>query len=71
MAAIEAMNAGLAGVQFAGAQLAGAAQQIAGQAEDLASPLVQLGVSARQTEASVAVVRSADDMIGTLLDVLA
>jgi flagellar hook protein FlgE len=43
----------------------------AGGNGDLARPLVDLTVGARQSEASASVIRTADDMVGTLLDVMA
>ena len=38
---------------------------------DITTPLVRLGVSERDTEASVNVLRAADQMLGTLIDVMA
>jgi len=37
--------------------------------QDLAQAMVDLNASARQTEASVKVVKAADEVLGTLLDI--
>lgn len=38
---------------------------------DLATPLVELKVSEQQVKASAAVIKSADEMMGTLIDIRA
>lgn len=77
--AIEALGAGLTGMQRGYQGLGEAANTIAKQstqgaqaaAQDFATPLVQMATSERQTEASASVLRTADQMIGTLIDVMA
>lgn len=74
------MGAGLTGMQRGYQTVTNAANNIAQQSTvnnaqgangDLARPLVNLGVGERQTEASASVIRSADEMVGTLIDVMA
>lgn len=74
------MGAGLTGMQRGYQTVTNAANDIAqqsianggrGPTNDLATPMVNLGVGERTTEASASVIRTADDMVGTLLDVMA
>jgi flagellar basal body rod protein FlgG len=71
------MGAGLTGMQRGYQMVTNAASDIAqqtmakGGSSDLATPMVNLGVGERSTEASASVIRTADEMVGTLLDVMA
>jgi hypothetical protein len=74
------MGAGLTGMQHGYRTVTNAANDIAqqtavnggrGTSTDLARPMVNLGVGERTTEASASVIRTADETLGTLLDVMA
>ncbi len=74
------MGAGLMGLQRGYQTVSVAANEIAqqttvngveGGGADLARPMVNLGVGERTAEAAVNVIRTADDMVGTLIDVMA
>jgi flagellar hook protein FlgE len=74
-----AVNQGLIGMQKSQTEMVRSAQQIAaagasaasGKMQDIVEPLVNLKVQAQVFDSSARVVKSADDMIGTLLDVKA
>ncbi len=70
---LEAIDQGLAGISAGFDRLDRAAGKIAreGAQGDLAGNLVELQLARHEVRANVAVVRTADEMIGTLLDVLA
>ena len=74
------MGARLTGMQRGYQTVTNAANNIAQQttvnagessSADLAGPLVNLGVGERATEASASVIRTADEMVGTLIDLMA
>ena len=80
-AGIQGVNNGISGMQDAASRIARAgttagepheAQQAslqdAGESGGLAEPIVDLRINQRGVEASTAVVRTADEMLGTLLD---
>ena len=68
-------NSGLMGVRNGIESMQKAASEISnkgvGNTHDLAKSLVELKVSQLQVSASAEVVKAADDMIGTLLDIRA
>ena len=68
-------NAGLQGIQAGLERISTNAHAIATSTDnntaDLAGNLVDLKIAKTQTEASVAVVKVADEILGTLLDELA
>jgi len=70
---IDAIDQGLAGIGAGFDRLDRVAGRIAseGAEGDLAGNLVELQLARHEVRANVAVVRTADEMIGTLLDVLA
>ena len=64
--------AGLAGIQAGSDRVNRAARGIAGGTRpgaDLSGPLVDLSVGKVQVEASVAVVRTGTEMLGSLIDI--
>ncbi|WPL18624.1 hypothetical protein Thiowin_03704 [Thiorhodovibrio winogradskyi] len=78
------MGAGLTGMQRGYQTVTNAANTIAqqtmvneggnagrGASTDLTRPLVNLGVGERATEAAASVIRTADEMVGTLIDLMA
>lgn len=72
---ISAISSGLAGIQRGMQQMDRSASAIArmgttneGGAGELATNLVDLMQAKNQVKANVAVVKSADDMLGTLID---
>lgn len=70
------LGTGIQGVQAGMARANDAAGKIARfgtteQDTDLATPIVDLKTSELQVKASAAVVKTADDMIGTLIDIKA
>lgn len=74
------MGVGLTGMQRGYQTVTNAANDIAqqsvandgrGASTDLARPMVGLSVGERATEASASVIRAADEMVGTLIDVMA
>lgn len=73
------LQAGLQGVQNGMARAGNAAAEIASQTADNAAPdgaslatsLVELKLSEVQVAASAKVVKSADELVGTLIDTLA
>lgn len=73
MVAISALNAGLAGMSAASERLDRAARGLARPAaeNDLPARLAELATARHALAAGAAVVRTADAMAGTLLDVLA
>jgi hypothetical protein len=70
---LEAIDSGQAGIAAGFDRLNTAAAKIAGQGVegDLASNLVDLSRARYEVRANVAIVHTADEMIGILLDVLA
>ncbi|QSP94560.1 flagellar biosynthesis protein FlgE [Marinobacter salinisoli] len=77
-----ALSAGLQGVQSSVAGMEGAARKIARAGIDgpqgssaasstLAEPLIDLKLYKRSVEASAQVVKTADETLGTLLDIMA
>ncbi len=73
MSAIGPLNAGLAGLHANIERLERGAEHVAraGVSDALPDHLVDMLTSQRGVEASARVVKTADEMIGTLLDVLA
>ena len=68
---IDALNSAATGLQSAETRLEGAAHRTAfGRAEPV-STSVDLITSIRDAEANANVVRTSDDMVGTLLDLFA
>ena len=65
--ALNGIHAGTERVQRAAAQIAGAGSA----AGDLATPLVELKVGEFQVKASVQVIKAADQMLGSLIDITA
>ena len=68
-----AIDQAAAGISAANDRLGRAAGRIARSGADAvdANTMVDLALAPREAEANAAVVRTADEMIGTLLDVLA
>ena len=74
-----AVNQGLIGMQKSQTEMVRSAQQIAsagttsasGNTNDIVTPLVNLKVQSQVFDSSAKVVKAADEMIGTLLDVKA
>jgi len=68
-----AINSGLAGLAAGGARLDRAAARIArdGAADDLGGSVIELKRARHEVRASLAVVRAADELIGSLLYVIA
>ena len=65
------IRSGMEGMQKAAGQIASKDAMTVGGAQGLASSLVELKVSQLQVSASAQVVKAADEMIGTLLDIKA
>lgn len=74
-AGVSAMSSGVQGLQAGLGRANQAAGEIARSGTtgggDLATPLVDLKVSEQQVKASAAVIKTADDMLGTLIDTMA
>jgi len=66
---IQGVQRGFAQANRAGGEIAGLAGR--GDASDLAKPLVELKASEIQVKASADVIKTADDTIGTLIDIRA
>ncbi len=64
------MTAALGGMQSATQRFDAAGSRIASGDSDLAADVVELSMSKVQMSAAVAVSRSADQMMGTLLDMV-
>ena len=78
MSSISALNSGITGIQrglnsaaFNAAKIASAESFNSGNPSDLAKPMVGLITDQLQVEASAKVVKTVDDMLGTLLDIKA
>lgn len=76
MAVNSVLSAGVQGVQAGLSRATAAAGDIAragstGENVDLATSLVDLKIGEQQVKASATVIRSADEMLGTLIDVRA
>lgn len=65
------IRSGIDGMQKAASQIANKDSMTVGSSHDLATSLVELKVRQLQVSASAQVVKAADDMIGTLLDIKA
>ena len=65
---IQGLQAGMGRANQAAGEIARAGATGAG---DLATSIVDLKVSEQQVKASAAVIKTADDMLGTLIDTLA
>ena len=64
--ALMGLNAALESMQRTAARIAEFTSET-----DLIKDIVQLSIDERRFEANIAVIRTADDMIGSLLDILA
>ena len=77
MSTIPAMNIGIQGIQKGMDGLRQNAQQIASNltnrnnSDDIVTPLIDMNLNKLEVELSAKVVKSASDMIGTLLDITA
>ncbi len=77
MSTISAMSIGMQGIQKGMDGLRQNAQQIASSVtsnssgNDIAAPLIDMNLNKLEVELSAKVVKSASDMIGTLLDITA
>ncbi len=77
MSTIPAINIGIQGIQKGMDGLRQNAQQIASSVtsnsggNDIAAPLIEMNLNKLEVELSAKVVKSASDMIGTLLDITA
>lgn len=65
---MSALNTGLLGIQKGFAELHRNATIIASGEQDVVRPLVSLLQSKHQVEASIRIVRTIDEALGTLLD---
>lgn len=75
MSSISTMNSGINGIQQGFSNLRQNAHEIASangnQTQNIEKPLTNLSQDRNQVAASVEVVKAADEMIGSLLDVMA
>ncbi|MFD2113314.1 hypothetical protein [Thiorhodococcus fuscus] len=65
------MSVGMNGMSRSAAEIASSQQMNGTASRDVAEPLVEQTQSLRQAEASTKVVGAADEMLGTLIDVMA
>ena len=65
------IRSGLSGLQKAASEIASTETMTQGNPKDLAKSLVDLKVYELQVKASAQVVKAADEMLGTLLDIKA
>lgn len=71
MSTIPTIHLGIQGIQKGMEGIRQNAQQLASSNRDITSPLVEMKLNRLEVEASAKVVKSASDMIGTLLDITA
>ncbi|EGV30330.1 hypothetical protein ThidrDRAFT_2804 [Thiorhodococcus drewsii AZ1] len=65
------MSAGMNGMSRGAAEIASSQQMNGTASRDVAEPLVEQTQSVRQVEASAKVVAASDEVLGTLIDVMA
>lgn len=68
---VQGVQQGIQGMEKAAGQIAQAATGEAGSVGELAAPLVELKLYEQSVEASAKVVKTADEVLGTLLDTMA
>jgi flagellar hook protein FlgE len=68
---LNGIRAGLEGLQRTASQIASKDAMQAGSTSDLAKSMIDLKVHTNQVDASAQVVKAADRMLGTLLDIKA
>lgn len=68
---VQGIQSGLQRANRAAGEIASAGIGTGGQGGDLATPIVDLKLSELQVKASAAVIRTADEVVGTLIDIKA